>query len=224
MDAIGLETTLAAESCALTARDSEPGRLHVPDADRSLDSSAAHAASSRPGNLRDAFSCCADALYRFILVRACGDRHTAEDLLQQTCLEAARTRKAPDDAAGCEAFLFGIARNLLRKHWRRMKRRGLLLPQSDAELGAGLTAMMEAGPLAPEVLAGRETRDQLLLAITALPAADQQLVFAFYFDGRSYLQIAQELGSSSKSIESRLYRLRTRLRAALRGKEHENYR
>ena len=175
--------------------------------------------ASRPCDLRQAFERCADGLWRFILVRAGGDRHAAEDLLQQTCLEAARSRKAPGDEAGCEAFLFGIARNLLRKHWRRMQRRGVALPAQDAQRGSQLAALMEAGPVAPDLLASRETRDQLMLAVTVLPAVDQQLVFAHYFDGRSQGQIAAELGISSKSVESRLYRLRTRLRAMLRGEE-----
>jgi RNA polymerase sigma-70 factor (ECF subfamily) len=175
----------------------------------------------RPCDLRQTFERCAEGLWRFILVRAGGDRHAAEDLMQQTCLEAARSRRAPSDEAGCERFLFGIARNLLRKRWRRMKRRGVALPTQDAEIGSQLAALMEAGPLAPDQLASREVSDQLLLTITALPAADQQLLFAFYFEGRSHGQLAVELGISSKSVESRLYRLRTRLRAILRGGERD---
>ncbi len=59
-----------------------------------------------------------DALYRYILVRVRGNRTLAEDLLQQTCLEAVRHRHPPRTADACEAWLRGIARNLVRRHWR----------------------------------------------------------------------------------------------------------
>ena len=48
-----------------------------------------------------------------------------------------------------------------------------------------------------------------------LGRADQDLFYAFYRSGRSHACIATELGTTTKSVESRLYRLRTRLRAAL---------
>jgi RNA polymerase sigma-70 factor (ECF subfamily) len=175
--------------------------------------------SAPSGSLRRTFDICADGLYRFILVRTGGDRDAADELLQQACLEAARSRRRLLDDAERESFLFGIARNLVRKHWRRMKRRGVSLPNHDGELGSRLASQLEAGPIAPEVLARGEAVTQLMLAITALPSADQHLVFAHYFDGRSHVEIAAEMSSTTKSIESRLYRIRTRLRAMLRGKQ-----
>ena len=65
------------------------------------------------------------------------------------------------------------------------------------------------------MLADRERADQLLLAITSLNAADQALIFSFYFDGQSSVELAEASGVSLKSIESKLYRVRHRLRARL---------
>jgi len=165
--------------------------------------------------LQRVFGQSADGLYRYIVVRVGGDRHAADDLIQQVCYEAARKRAVPLDDAQCEAWLFGIARNRIRKHWRRLRRRGVQLVGEDATVAGELVAAMEKGPLPPEVLSKRESIAQLMLAITALPAADQQILFAFYFDGRPQQAIAAERGLTAKSVETRLYRVRSRLRAIL---------
>lgn len=171
-------------------------------------------ADDRRNRLQDAFSSCCDGLYRFILVRVGGQRDAADDLLQQTCFVAAGKSRLPDGDE-CEAWLFGIARNLVRKHWRTQKVRGKTLPLLDAEPGAALLDAMESGPLPAEVLESDEAATRLLAAVTALSADDQRLVFAFYFQGRPHTDIAEETGASAKGVETRLYRIRRRLRALL---------
>jgi RNA polymerase sigma-70 factor (ECF subfamily) len=180
---------------------------------------SARSASDRQQRLLRVFHRGGDALYRFVLVRVYGDRDAADELLQQTCHEAARSRKMPEDDAECEAWLRGIARNLIRRHWRRTKKRRHRLRLEDAELSRQLVEDMETRPLPPDLLVREESTRQLLLALTTLPAGDQQLLFAFYFDGRSHTDIAQDAGVSVKSVEMRLYRARARLREQLRHSE-----
>ncbi len=165
------------------------------------------------------FEACSDGLYRFILFRVRGDKHSAEDLLQQTCTAAAGNGRSPTDDGECEAWLRGIARNLVRLHWRHRGRNNGRIPIEDAELSRQLAEDMDARPLPPDVLAKREMVDQLMLAVTSLPAVDQQLIFSFYFEGRPQTDIAQELGATVKSIETKLYRARNRLREVLRRPE-----
>jgi RNA polymerase sigma factor (sigma-70 family) len=169
--------------------------------------------------LRRVFCQTADALYRFILVRVGGNRDVADDLLQQTCCEAAKHGRARGNHEECEAWLRGIARNLIRRNWRNAKRDACTIPLEDAELARQLADDLESRPLPVDVLIKRESVTQLLLAVTSLSAADQRLVFAYYFDGRPQADIACELGVTEKSVESRLYRARSRLRAALRNME-----
>jgi RNA polymerase sigma factor (sigma-70 family) len=169
--------------------------------------------------LRQVFCHTADALYRFIFVRVGGCRDIADDLLQQTCCEAVRHRRPPGTHEECEAWLRGIARNLVRRHWRNIKREAGTIPLEDAELARQLADDLESRPLPVDVLIKSESLTQLLLAVTSLSAADQSLVFAYYFDGRPQADIACELGVTEKSVESRLYRARGRLRAALRNME-----
>jgi RNA polymerase sigma-70 factor (ECF subfamily) len=165
-----------------------------------------------------------DALYRFILVRTGMDRDASDDLLQQTCYEAARHPSPPRSPDDCEAWLRGIARNLVRRRWRTLRRAGKRVPMEDPEEGGRLADALESGPLPEQVLIRKETIEQLMLAVTSLPAADQELVFAFYFHGRSQADLAGELGVSEKAVESRLYRARSRLRTILRSPERSGER
>lgn len=172
--------------------------------------------------LRRVFHAASDALYRFILVRVGGDGHAADDVIQQTCYEAARHRRMPDDDEQCQAWMFGIARNLVKKHWREVGKRDTEVPLHNAESSAALAVAMESETLPAQAWASSENVTQLMLAITALPPADQELIFAFYFDGRSQAQIAGEENVSPKSVEARLYRIRTRLRTSLRAEERKD--
>jgi RNA polymerase sigma-70 factor (ECF subfamily) len=174
--------------------------------------------------LQRVFARSADGLYRFILIRVGGDRHAADDLLQQTCCAAADHRRPPPDEDECEAWLRGIARNLIRRYWRKRKRGPVQMVIEDAALARAMVDELESAPLPLDTLIRKESIEQLLLAITDMPSREQQLIFAYYFDGRSQAAIAAELGVSEKSIESRLYRARGRLRNALRHEERSGER
>ncbi len=180
--------------------------------------------SDRAARLRRVFDACCDGLYRYILVRVGGDRHAADDLLQQTCCTAVAHRARPEDGEACEAWLVGIARNLVRKHWRDRKRTNGQVPVESAGVSRWLADDMDRYPLPAEVLARKEVSDLLLLAVTALPAADQELVFAFYFEERSRSAIAEATGTTVKGIEARLYRVRNRLRDLLKDPERMDVR
>jgi RNA polymerase sigma factor (sigma-70 family) len=173
----------------------------------------------RRDTLRRVFERSAPGLYRFIYVRVGRDRHAADDLLQQTCCEAARHRRPPIDHDECEAWLRGVARNLIRRHWRTAKRWSGSSSLVDTALAERLADDLESRPLPVDALIKQESIAQLLLAITSLAAADQELILGFYFDGRSQAAIARDLNTSEKSVESRLYRARGRLRSALRNLE-----
>jgi RNA polymerase sigma-70 factor (ECF subfamily) len=209
----------------LDSLDPEDGQVEIAGTAASVGHRVA-AEDSRPERetLRQVFLRASDALYRFILVRVRGDRTAAEDLLQQTCCEAARHLRPPVDHDECEAWLRGISRNLIRRHWRKSKREAGWVSVEDAALAGSLAYDMEAGPLPPEALIKEESVTQLMLAVTSLSAADQSLIFAYYFDGRPQATMARDWGVTEKSIESRLYRARSRLREALRNMERSGER
>src|SRR5947207_2654547 len=69
-----------------------------------------------PLAIGDAWQRCCQSFYRYFAVRL-GDQHAADDLMQQLWLQSSQrdaTRRDPDP----EAWMWRIAQNLLRAHWR----------------------------------------------------------------------------------------------------------
>lgn len=157
---------------------------------------------------------CSRGLYRYFAVRAGGDAHLADDLMQQLWLQVSRSRASiPRDEV--DYWLIGIARNLIRAHWRKKKRRPEHVPIADPHLAAELSRRLVTETLPLRILEKREVRDQLLLALTELRSAEQELIVGHYFRGRSQAALAEELGVSERAVEGRLYRARRSLRDKL---------
>ena len=160
-----------------------------------------------------AFTRCGPALYRFVVVRV-GDSHLADDLMQQLWLAALKaTDRVP--AAELEYWLRGVARNLVRNHWRTQAQRPKHMPMPDADLAATLSRRLVEEDIPEDVLLRREARDQLVLALTALDAAHQEIVIARYFEGQALSAMATRFEISERAVEGRLYRARQALRVAL---------
>ena len=171
---------------------------------RSEDATGMHAAFDR----------CSRAIYRYIVVRV-GDPHLADDLMQQLWLQA-RTGRSDVPPAQQEFWLRGIAKNLVRSHWRREKRRGMRTVSADPALAGELAERMCRDPLPTEFMERREMQTQLLLAITELGTNEQELIIGHYFRGLPHADLARELGLSLRAIEGRLYRARRQLRDKLK--------
>lgn len=160
-----------------------------------------------------AFSLIGPSLYRYMAVRLC-DSHLADDFMQQLWLQGSRQAgRVPADQL--EFWLRAIARNLIRTHWRRLARRPAHVPVPDPALAAGTARRLVSEELPPTELERKEIRDQLLLAITALPSAEQELIVGHYFDQLSHAQLAARSGISERAVEGRLYRARQSLRSHL---------
>lgn len=174
-----------------------------PDEPRSLSISAAAV-----------YDRCARSLYRYFVVRLGGDTHLADDFMQQTWAHALSGR-SPAAVVDAERWLFGIARNLVRTHWRRRAQRPAAVPIADPLQAAALADQLLTHDLGSAELEQAETRAQLLLALTQLPHEEQELLVAHYFRGRAQADIAAELGISVRAVEGRMYRARQELRKQL---------
>jgi RNA polymerase sigma-70 factor (ECF subfamily) len=124
------------------------------------------------------------------LVRLCavltGDREVAEDLAQETLLEAWRHRDGLTDAAGADRWLSAIARNVCLR-WARTRGR---LPVPLAEL--------------PEGPAPAEEGIADLLEL--LPPGTRRVMEQRYVAERSLEEIAATLGISADAVAMRLAR------------------
>ncbi len=165
-------------------------------------------------SLEARFDRAAPGLYRFVAVRVGRDKHLADDLMQQLWL-AAHRNGAKIAVGEFEAWLRGAARNLIATHWRRVGARPDGVLRADPAAAARLADML-ATPSAPvNLLTSAEATSQLMLALTALDAEDQELLSEHYVRGQGHAAIAARLGIGVRAVEGRLYRARQALRQRL---------
>lgn len=203
-----------------------PGAVETPSEGARTASSAPHSfapidpngasaeANGHSAPMRATLEHCLDALYRYIYARVGGHAHDAEDLLQQTAAIALDSPTSPPTDNEREFWLRGIARNLIRAHWRRCGRQTLTSPEAAKALLARFETPRSARTPHQKALT-KEEMNQLLHAISALGGDDQKLLYDFYRCNKSHADIALETGVSVKTVEGRLYRMRARLREQL---------
>ncbi|MBK7877420.1 MAG: sigma-70 family RNA polymerase sigma factor [Planctomycetes bacterium] len=150
-----------------------------------------------------------DPLYAFVHFRVGGDRHRAEDLVQETFLTALERIAGYDARASLHAWLCGIARNKLRSERRRARPRSLedALEAADPEIDLILSEVART-PLPDAVLERRETRELVGATLSSLPLAYRESLLAKYVDGLSVAEIAARSAKSEKAAESTLTRAR----------------
>ncbi|MEX1073131.1 MAG: RNA polymerase sigma factor [Chloroflexota bacterium] len=145
-------------------------------------------------------------VYRYLLSRCGHDVALAEELTQQTFVEAIRRRRQFDGRSDAVTWLCAIGRNKLVDHFRRTgrdQRRQLRLLDGGNDPGIS----WEAAEIRQSV---ETTLDRL--------SAEQRLVLVFrYLDGLSVREIAAAIGRSESGTESVLVRAREAFRRAYGG-------
>ena len=161
-----------------------------------------------------------------LLARATGNWIEAEDLAQETVLQAATRLSDLHEPERFGPWLYTIALNRARLWWRR--RRTSRVPQSLEALLASAPAAIEphlAGENAsPE--AAWEAADlarTIGRALSALPKPQQQAILAHYVEGLTYGEIAAMLSVPPSTVRSRLQHARERLRRELAPLVAEGY-
>ncbi len=132
---------------------------------------------------------------RAYLARASGDGALADDLLQESLYRFLRSGFEGDDAGHRKNYLYRIASNLLRDHWRRRR------PES---------VMPEIAAPDPE-FERRESRQQLLRGMASMTARERQLLWLAHVEQFSHREIAQILGVGEASVRVLAFHARKKL-------------
>lgn len=139
------------------------------------------------------------------IARATGNDALADDLLQEAYYRLLRANFVPESEEHAKNYLYRIATNLLRDHFRSAKRAQLPLEHEPS-------------------IVGHEHRIQLQHdlrnALMQLKPRERELLWLGHVERFSHREIAQILGLKAGSIRLLLFRARRKLAALLEDSGH----
>ena len=147
-------------------------------------------------------------LWRYLLVVTAGDEEAAGEALQSAMVRIVRHIKVFTSEATFWSWLTVLARSALSDQNRKRRRYLAFLDRFTWH-----TRVQQAIP----DNAGADARLLGLLdaSLAALPFDERRLLEAKYLTRHSVREMAEELNLSEKAVESRLVRIRRKLRAAI---------
>ena len=141
------------------------------------------------------------------LVRVSADPALSEDLMQESYIRFLCASGAPslavDGEAAARLYLFRIATNLMRDHWRRPR-------------AASIDEIPEEFFAASDTAARSEAQIVLGPALRRMKPRERQLLWLAHAEGYSHREIAAVTGLASASIRLLLFRARRKIAAHLR--------
>ena len=140
------------------------------------------------------------------LTRITGDRHRAEDLLQEAYYRVYRAGTRYESESHRRNSLFQIATNLVRDAARRGKRYEEVPLEDEGPL-----------PVTRAVDTQAAARTDLAKGLQQLEPVQRELLWLAYAEGASHDEIAEVLGVRSISVRTLLLRARRKLAAVLGG-------
>lgn len=157
-----------------------------------------------------------DSLYRYCLHRA---GSAGEDIAAEAFRVAFDRRKRYDPRySDARPWLFGIATNVLRDHFRTARREERKLERSAA------LNILSRSDAAPDGLERQLLGPHLAAALQGIPAADRDALLLLAWADLDYEQIAAALDVPLGTVRSRIHRARQRVREYLDASEDHRVR
>jgi len=132
------------------------------------------------------------------LARVSGNAGLADDLLQESFVRFLSADPPTDGEVSARRYLFRIATNLLRDHWRRPR-------------AASLEDIPEEVFRARDHASACDSKAMLGRALKAMRPRERQLLWLAYAEGYSHREIAEITGLASASIRLLLFRTRRKV-------------
>jgi RNA polymerase sigma-70 factor (ECF subfamily) len=149
-------------------------------------------------------------IYRYIR-RVTARAAEAEDLSQETFLRAYRAYRTLGPEANVRAWLFAIATNLTRNHFRSEKRRRVAYQAASVD-------RRDADPDDPEDEARlSEARTLLESTVRGLPLKQRQAFIMRKIHDLDYEAIGQSLACSAESARAHVFQALKKIRLSLNG-------
>lgn len=148
-------------------------------------------------------------IYRYVL-RVTGRRSDADDLAQETFLRAFRAHGSLTPDANARAWLFAIATNLCRNHFRSQKRRRVAYQAVEHHRSALTDHERPDG-----VSASRELGEAVSAVVARLPLKQRLAFLQRKVHGLDYETIGQSLQCSGESARAHVFQALKKVRRAL---------
>jgi RNA polymerase sigma-70 factor (ECF subfamily) len=145
--------------------------------------------------------------------RLVGDDYLAEDLTQEIFLQVHRSLESYDPDRDIRPWLFSIATNKVRDHWRSRRHR-----EEQAEESAeqeGLAQMLSTVNPPDARLSAQELEERVRQAIEALPEGMRMTVLLRVWEGLTFEEIGRILERNDVAVRKRFSRALEVLRQAL---------
>jgi RNA polymerase sigma factor (sigma-70 family) len=148
------------------------------------------------------------ALTRFFRNKVGGTGDGMDDLIQQTVLGLLEGKHEFRGEGSFRSFVFGVAYNVLRNHYRRARR--------DADrLDFGVTSIFDLAAGPSQALAARHEQQLLLQGLRKIPVEHQVLLELYFWEPLTAAEIATVLGVPEGTVRTRIRRAKQLLEAEL---------
>lgn len=142
------------------------------------------------------------------LARVSGDFALADDLMQESYVRFLCASQPEGGEVAGRRYLFRIASNLLRDHWRRPQAASIEeIPEEFFAVRVNSTQADSQAVLSP--------------ALALMRPRDRQLLWLAYAEGYSHKEIAEVTGLASASIRLLLFRARRKIARLIREQNPE---
>ncbi len=142
------------------------------------------------------------------LARVSGDSALADDLLQETYYRFLRAARADVGEVALRSYLFRIATNLLRDHWRRTRTGATASLEEASDMPSGSSTASTEERVGWQSALGR--------ALARLRPRERAVLWMAYVEGSTHREIAEITGLKARSIRILLFRARRKLAGLLR--------
>ena len=139
-----------------------------------------------------------------IVLKIVKNSHDAEEVVQDTFLNAYRGLAQLQDATKFKSWLGEIAQNCGRNWFRKQRGETVSINEVSEEI-------LQTQDSPDELLTRQEQRELIRRTMATLPQKDREIAHAYYLEGASYDELTSAHGLSYSAIASRLSRAKRQL-------------